>query len=42
MSNPIEDKGAKELAEGLKALINLKSLTIDLQQKRDPLRMHDE
>ncbi len=30
MGNSIREEGAKELAQGLIALINLKSLTIDL------------
>ncbi len=29
--NKIGDKGAKELAEGIEALINLKNLTLDLK-----------
>ncbi len=31
--NKIGGEGVKELAQGLKALINLNSLTIDLEQK---------
>jgi hypothetical protein len=38
--NSIEAEGAKELAQGLKALINLNSFTIDLGYKRDPMRIN--
>ncbi len=38
--NSIKVEGAKELAQGLKALINLNSVEINLWQKRDPLRIH--
>jgi hypothetical protein len=38
--NSIGDEGAKEVAQGLKAFINLNFLTIDLRYKRDPLGLH--
>ncbi len=39
-ANSIKEKDVKEIAQGLKKLINLKSLTINLGQKTDPLRIH--
>ncbi len=38
--NSIIINDAKEFAQGLKAMINLNSLTLDLTQKRDTLRIH--
>ncbi len=38
--NSIGVEGAKELAKGMKELINLYSLTLNLMYKIDPLRIH--